>query len=226
MTVTQILNQAYSIYEGSTDYPVAGDEDFDLMLAFLQGGIRQWASEPHNWRELYTTLVDADPDDGAVITVVGQTEYDAPDNFVRPSSFFKVGSSYYAFLNPDKTTNTKRVDTSTPYFTIKGVPGAYKIVLNPTPTEAQTIAYDYYKEPTIPTTGSQTPEVPRPLYLVYHTLARLYEQDNRNDLVSFYESKQDEQLQLMVVENIKKPADHFQQIPDVGNRLYGSGFGV
>jgi hypothetical protein len=229
MTITSILNQVHEVYEGSTDYPVAGEDDFDLRLALLVGGIRQWADEPVNWRELYTTLSDqgSGTGTGTKVTTAGTTSYATPTNFVRPSSYVKVGDAYYGFSRLDTTTNTQRLDANSPYFTISGTPQAYKIGINPAPAESDlTIAYPYYREPTIPTLGTQTPEVPRPLYLVYHVLARLYEQDNRNDLVSFYESKQDEQRQLMVVENLKKPADHPNTIPDIGNRLYGSGFGL
>ena len=45
-------------------------------------------------------------------------------------------------------------------------------------------------------------------------------------MVNFYEQKMQEELQKMVIDHVSKPADHINAIANIGNRLYGTGFGI
>lgn len=223
MTTEQILQKVHRRYEGSTDYPESGDSDYDLRLALLGDGVEAWADENYPWVELYVTLADAATGDK---TTDGTAVIDCPTDFLRPATMLKIGNTYYSFQRKEKTINTLRQDSSAYYFTVVGSPGSKDIHVNPTPESGLTISYGYIKSATRPTTGSDIPQVPRPDYLTYYILAALYEQDYRNDMVNFYEQKMQEELQKMVIDHVSKPADHVNAIANIGNRLYGTGFGV
>lgn len=222
MTVDQILQKVHRRYEGSVDYPVSGDDDYDLRLALLGDGVESWADEPQNWKELYTPVSTSDGDK----TTDGTSTIDCPTNFLRPATMLQISNTYYTFQRKELTINTLRNDSGAYFFTVVGTPGAYDIQVNPTPATGLTITYDYIKTATRPTTGSEIPQVPNPNFLVYYILAALYEQDNRNDLVNFYEQKMAQEINKMVINHVRKPADHPNQILSIGNRLYGNGFGV
>lgn len=222
-TVDQVLQEVHRRYEGSVDYPVSGDDDYDLRLALCGDGTEAWASEPYNWTALYVDLADAGSGD---TTTDGTAIIDCPTNYLRPATMIKIGTKYYTFQRKDSTFNSLRTDSTTPFFTVTGDYGSMDITVNPTPETGLAVSYGYIKAPTRPTAGTDTVIVPRHKFLVYYILAALYEQDFRNDMVTFYEGKQSEEIARMTIDHVRKPADHPLQMIDIGNRLHGSGFGV
>ena len=64
-----------------------------------------------------------------------------------------------------------------------------------------------------------------PMFIVYYTLARLYEGDLRNDMVSLYEQKAKEVMDEMVILNEVPPFNHKYTMDDVSYQVDGIAFG-
>lgn len=223
---SEIQQIVHRLYEGSTDYPTSTESDYLLRRGYMNDAIRAWAFERSiKWRELYTNLSDAS--DGDKTTTSGDSILDAPTDFIEISSFLKIGDLYYTYMPNDKVLNALKQDSSKRFFYITGNgSGGYKINVNPAITSTgDTITYSYYKLPTLITATTDKPEMSKPYFCVYYTLARLHEQDLRNDLVTFYEDKAQKLLDEMVISNEIMPPMHKDNLNDLGYLVNGDGFG-
>lgn len=222
MNTTDILKAVHRLYAGDTSYPESGDDDYDLRFAFVEDAINAWATrgseENIDWKELFVSLADAN--DGDKEATSDTTSYTCPSDFVALSSKVKIGTTYYDVISPDKALLKQTTNSSDPFCWITGNEDVgYKINFNNPITG--TINYDYYKQPTIPTVGTEIPEMKRPYFIVHFILARLYELDGRNDLVTFHEGKMTNLLNTMVIDNELVPFGNSDQVEDIN----GGGFG-
>lgn len=224
-TLTQLQNIVHRIYEGNTSYPTEGSEDWDLRLGYMNDAISLWANEKGiNWRQLFINLSDASTGDKT--TVSTQTSYDLPDDFMWISSLVNVGGTYLQEIKHDEVMNALRNNSNSPFFYITGdSSGGNVLNINPAPTAGLTIDYSYYKEPTLLAAAANKPEMTKPYFIVYMTLARLYEQDLRNDLVTFYEDKAKNIMDEMVIENEIAPFNTSYALKDYDSDIFGGGFG-
>ena len=232
-TVTQLQQIIHRLYDGSTSYPSSGDEDWTLRLGFMNDAIDAWAFENNNikWRELYVNLSDAS--DGDKTTTDGTSQYSCPSDFISISSFLKITDSsgnkvWYPYIDNDEVMNTLRNDTQKKFFYITGNSSSgYKININPTPDETgSTISYSYYKKPTHLSDDSDKPEMSRPYFIVYYTLARLYELDQRENMVIFYETKAKSILDEMIIANEVPPFLNEFSLEDWDYKVNGEAFGL
>lgn len=229
MTVDQILQQIHRTYELNADYPASGEDDYALRLGLVNDAITKWSQqESVLWRELYTSLSAAST--GTKTTTINVSSYATPTDFASISSFPKItsatGSLYYPFAKNDEVMNLLRDSSSKQFFYISGKPGAYKINFNPAASATgNTISYDYYKTPAVMTSGSDVPEMSRPLYIVYDVLASLYEGDIRTDMVTKYLQLAKGVMDEMIVLNEVPPSFNSDQIDDLDYKLSGVRFG-
>lgn len=221
MTVKQILDRVYREYEKDADYLEFTDDDMVLWFDYLKDSLKEWVDEFQDLREVYTELSLAT--DGDKTTVSGQSDYDAPTNFIRPATFIKVGNNVYHYLPIEKTEYQKENYPDERWFSVKGYKGAFKIVIYPTPsTTGTTISYPYYKTITEPTGENSTVEITRPNYCVYYILRQLYLDDPINqNLAKEYEAKMIEEVRREKIERIRAVTGQRLKADDI----YGSGIG-
>jgi len=136
---------------------------------------------------------------------------------------YTTGVVYYQYKKLEDRLLSDRANPSERYYTITGKIGSYKLDLNPIPDQVGVITFDYYKKPTPLVNGSDVTEVPNPLYLVYYTVSRLYEQDNRSDLAQTYEQRATTVLNQMIVNNNTNPYSADQIITKLRNTSLGFG---
>lgn len=199
-SLTTIQQKIHLKYEGSTDYPESGSEDYLVRLGLINDKIHDWEDEGTEWKELYKTLQTAS--DGDKTTVDGTLDYDCPTNFIRPSSVVYINSLKYIYLPSEKVLETQQTDPSKRFFYITGKPGTYKINLSHDPDGAYPIYYSYRGSATELASAADVPEMSRPMYIVNGVLADLYEQDNRNDMVQLYSNRADENMEQMILDQV------------------------
>lgn len=224
MTLDDILTKIHIIYEGDTTYPSSGEEDYEVRLQMINDAIDEWAYlENTYWKELFTNLSDAATGDKTA--TASDNEYDAPSDFRFISSFLYITDTnnikhYYKYIKQDEVINYQAEYPSGKAFYITGKPTAYKInILNPV---AGTINYSYYKTPSHLSSSTDVPEMSNPLFIVYSVVAKLYELDNRNDLVSKYIQMANNALNQMIIENETAPFLHSTS----NTELFDYNFGI
>lgn len=229
LTLDNLQQIVHRLYEGNTSYPSSGEEDYELRTGFLNDGIEEWgdkgSAENIQWIELFADVQDSD---GDKVTVAGQTDYDAPTDFIEPSSYLEISGVYYPYISPDKVLMTLANNSSAQFYYITGNRNTgYKININPAPSASNVdINYNYYKSPTLLSTSSDQIEMRKPYFAVYHCLAKLYELDNRNDLLQLYEQKKKDIMDSMIIANEAYPSMHKFTVDDDANELDGTAFGV
>lgn len=221
-TALDIVQLVYRNYEGDTDYPDFEDDDMQLYFAHLQDSVDEWVNRFPRYREMFAYLSDAV--DGDKVTTPGEETIDAPANFVRPANYIRVGDKKLEYLPPEKM---GLFDGSMDeWFSVIGMPGAYKIVIHPTPASAQAVSYPYYKRLTKPTGQNSIVEVSRPFFCFYYIMNKLYLDDAQNkDLAAMYEDKMKEQERLERVQLAMTPTGTPNQAGDMNFLKFGSGFG-
>jgi hypothetical protein len=226
-TLTELQQKIHRTYEGDTDYPTSGDEDWTLRTGFINDSIDLWAFEGARngirWRELFVDLDDAADGD---TTTDATGVYDTPSDFREISSLVKIGDVYHDYISADKVLIQTNRDSSKRYFYITGnASTGHKLHINPTSSTGETISYSYYKTPTALSSGTDTVEISNPEFLVAKVLARLQELDFRNDLVTFYEDRATEIMEGMVIDNEIPPSFNENNLDDYGWLRSGEAFG-
>lgn len=221
MTLQIILQRIHQLYEGSTDYPASDSDDYALRLGLINQGESVWESEEVDWRELYAI---------ASTTTDGTSQIDAESDFIQPQGQLKIttaeGDVYYPYRRTRDAQLLVANNSSDKFYYITGTPGAYKININPTPEAGLTATYPYKKTVTHVSNSSDIPDMSRPLYLVYYTLAKLYELDGRNDMLSSYNNQAYDVMANMKIINEEMPPGHSDQLEDTDFQLTGGAFGV
>lgn len=225
MTLDQALQKIHRAYEQNVDYPESGEDDYNLRVGLIGDAIESWGTtENINWRELYQTLSSASTGDKT--TTASDAVYDMPTDFVRLATTVTINGIKYEFVKPENVKHTIDNVLKTHFYYITGTPTAYKLNVYPTPTETGlAIEYMYYKQPTRPTTGTDIIPMSMPDFVVYMTLARLYEGDTNDSKTVFYEQKAKGLLDQMIIANELPPANEPLSMGDTAYELQGSAFG-
>ena len=205
MTVIEALQQIYRTYEGDNDYPDFADSDMQLYFDHLKDALKAWVRKFPQYREVFDYLENAV--DGDKVTTPGQTTISAPSNFVKPATFITVGSRNLNYVPPQKMAQKDSEDPTSEYFSIIGFPGAFKIVIHPTPSVIETVNYPYYRTIDEPTGETSQLEISRPYYCIAYTLSKLYLDDPDNKgLVALYRDEMNEEEYQERLELAKVPA--------------------
>lgn len=220
MTVQEALEMVYRKYEGDTDYPEFIEDDMQLFFGLLKDSLIDWADKFPEARESFKELTDSSTGDKQ--TTSGNKTIDAPTNFIRPANKIYVGDKKLEYLPPQKMS----LFPTDEWFSVIGKPGAYKIVLNPTPTTILPVDYSYYGTLSVPTGETDVIDISRPLYCVFYILNSLYLDDPTNkDLASMYETKMKEEIRLEKVALAKTPTGTPNRVSGLSYLRNGAGFG-
>lgn len=179
MDFDSIFNAYYTQYRLEATIPASTEDEYIIAKRLANEALNRWAHYDNTyWKELFTTAVDS----GEVgSTISGTSAYDAPEDFVEGGGNVRLLDSNgnvfstYPILDPQDP-QFKSTSSQYAYFTGSPVDG-YVLNLNPTPgvSEAgKTIQYDYYKSPTLYTTGSDISEIPEPYFVVHRALANRF----------------------------------------------------
>jgi hypothetical protein len=179
MTTDEALQQIHILLEKNIDYPTVGDEDYTVRLALLKDAVQTWENEEGVlWNELFVSLADAA--DGDKETVAEQSDYDCPSDFKFPAGYLKIATNnFYPLVRPE---NVQKYDPNNGerYWYVTGNKATgYTYHLHPIPTVGgETINFNYYKNASLPTSGSSVLEMSDPQFAVYWALAELTKEEN------------------------------------------------
>ena len=178
--VEDAIEYLNTLYESDSTAPSSGDEDFTVWLALFNIAVSLWESEEGMlWKELFVKLADAS--DGDKTTVADDHSYTCPADF-------RFSASGWVWLGSGTNKTCLKVirqeeiqlygnDTSHwCYFLMDGTP---TLELNPNLTVegGYTISYNYYKNATKLTTGTNTFEMSDPMFAVYFALSELKKEE-------------------------------------------------
>jgi hypothetical protein len=225
MNYNEIFQQYYNLYRAEATTPDSTDDEYVIGMRFANDAIRRWASYDNTmWKELFGKSTD---DGNGQTTTAGTTDYDGPDDL-------RDLGGYIILRNTDGTIN-KRIPVLDPqqgqfrgessnyaYFT--GDPGnGYTIHFNSAPTESGlTIDFDYYKKPTLITSGSSKPQMSNPDFIVDHMLANRY-RASRNPYYGTAKRDAENKLAQMKMENDSGSWSNPWVIPDNSGTVWGGG---
>jgi len=214
LTVDQALKQIHREYEGDINYPDFNDDETQLRVGYLKDSIREWGDRFPKFRELFALLSDAP--DGTKQTSAGVTKYSCPTNFIRPSTWVKIGDKRLSYVPPEDMEKKLAANVSDEWFSVIGSPSKYKIVINPAPSGTSTIEYPYWRIPTQPALTTDILEISRPLFCIYYVLSKLFRDDDP-DRAKEFENKMDDQE--------RKERVALVQTPGQSNRVNTPGYG-
>lgn len=205
MNFTAIFTAYYTQYRGVATIPASTDNEYTIGLRLANEALTRWANYDNTfWQSLFTTAVDSGEVGNAIS---GTASYDAPEDFkagggkVRLLDSSSNTYSTYPILNPEDY-QFKGDTTKYAYFSGSPVEG-YTLHLNPTPgtnENGKAIQYDYYKNPTLYTTGSDISEIPNAYFIVHRMLANRFRTSRNPYYVDALRDAEDA-LRIMQMEN-------------------------
>lgn len=179
-TLTNAIGYLNYLYEGDTDPPASGDDDFTYWTGLLNIAVNTWENEEGVlWNELFVKLEDAA--DGDKTTSADDYSYALPTNFRFPASgyvWLGSGTSKTALkvIKQEELTALENNSENWCYFT----PTTLEINPNLTISAGETISYNYYKYATALSSGTDEFEMSDPMFAVYFTLAELRRDEGDN----------------------------------------------
>ena len=205
MTFDEIFEAYYTLYRAEATIPTDTDDEYTIALRLANEALTRWANYDNTyWRNLFTTAVESG-DVGTVTT--GVATYDAPEDFKEAGGNVKLLDSNsdlvqtYPILFPHEA-QFRNTQSTYAYFSGSPTEG-YVLNLNPTPTSAEngkTIEFDYYKSPTLYTTGSDVSEIPNAYFIVHRMLANRF-RASRNPYYEDALRDAEDALKIMKMEN-------------------------
>lgn len=210
-----------TLYNGSTDAPTEGDEDYTVWASLMCIGISLWEFEEGMlWKELFVKLADAS--DGTKTTTAGTYTYTVPTNFkFNASGYVWTGSgtnkTAFKVIRQEDLQLYENDSGKWCYFLMDTTP---TLEFNPncTLTTGDTISYNYYKTASQVTTGTSTFDMADPMFCVYYALSELKKEEGDTSSLTIATQK----LESMKTRNIM-PA--YWQEQTMNTRTKG-GFGI
>lgn len=223
MNYDEIFEQYYTAYRAEATAPDSTDDEYAIGLRFANNAIRRWASFDNTyWKELFTTAVT---ENEAQTTTAGVDTYDMPSNY-------RAIGGYVRLLDADGVVKRKipLVDPqegqflgdSSDYCWVSGDPNNGAVLrFNVAPiASGETIEFDYYKSPTLLTTGSSVPEMYDPDFIVDHMLALRY-RASRNPYYNTAKRDAENKLGQMKMTNDSGSWANPWTIPDRSGSIWG-----
>ena len=172
-TLDDAISYLNTLFEGDSEPPVSGDEDYTVWTGLLNIGINLWEMEEGVlWKQLFIKLEDAP--DGDKTTVASQWSYDLPALFQFPAvGYVWLGAGNqktpYKVMPIEKIQLLENDGGNWCYFTETTLEFNPNIQMD----GGHIISYNYYKFASSLTTGSSTFEMADPFYAVYYALSEL-----------------------------------------------------
>jgi hypothetical protein len=206
MTYEEIFEAYYSLYRGEAQIPSSEEDEYLVGIPLANEAINRWANYDNTmWKELFTTLQDADDGDK---TVTAGTDYNCPEDMKTVGGYVAVRNSDGATVRRYKIVEPQEAQfrgDSTSYAFFTGDPGnGYVMHLNPAPDSTiigMDIDYVYYKKPTLfTTTSGDATEMPQPYFIVHRMLANRF-RTSRNPYYGSAKTDAEDVLRTMQLEN-------------------------
>lgn len=227
MTFDQIFAQYYNLYRAEATTPDSSDDEYTIAMRFANDAVRRWANYDNTmWKELFTNTSLAGT--GATLSTTSGTA-----NYAAPTAMNQLGG-YIRLLNADGTTNS-RIPVVDPqegqfmgdnanYAWLTGnSSNGFTLRFNKAPTTTGlTIEYDYYKTPTLFTTGSSKTEMGNPDFIVDHMLANRF-RASRNPYYGTAKRDAENKLAQMKMANDSGSWSNPWTIPDRSGTIWGGG---
>lgn len=182
MTLDQIVQAAYSLYEGDPDTPSSSEDEYSLATRYANAGINMWFREGGMlWNELWVNLTSAATGDKT--TSDGDTSYDCPTDMHFPGGYVRLVDSegiskYYSVIPQSKVQLLDDRSANVCWFSGNPKTGYDLHFLND-PDGTYTITYEYYKTPTELSSTTDVPEMADPYFIVWFVVWRLYKNDGQ-----------------------------------------------
>lgn len=227
MTITNIMENVYKIYDGETGALDNDSEDFQIRLALANQAINVWETqEGMVWNELFTTESGTTAD--------SDYDYDLSSNFISPAGFLRIydannNATIYKYKRPEEFYITQDQESNTRMYTITGGDGSRVLIINPTPSTASgtaglTYKLDYYKRATTYSTGEESTEIEMsdPWFVIHWILAQLYADDENTTKLQIHQPIATQKLSNMRIRNEVNPFGNPNALQDTT----WTGFGV
>ena len=213
-TLTDAISYINTLLELDSDPPASGDEDYTVWKNLINVAIDLWEHEEGIlWKDLFVQLTNATG--GEKTTVAGQHAYDVPTDFkFLNSGYVWVDDTPFPVIRIEDLQLYDQNTTNWCYFTKTHL----NFNQNLTITAGGTIKYNYYKNATAVSTGTDTFEMSDPMFVVYYTVAQLTKEEGNAESLSMASQK----LEAMKVRN-EAPA--YYQDNSMLNPT-GEGFGI
>lgn len=229
MTLNSIQAAIHALYEGDTDTPTSGDDDYTLRTSIVNAGINRWEHEEGVlWNELWVSLDDAV--DGTKTTSAATYSYSCPTDFRFPGGYVRLvdsnsQSTYFSVIPVEKAQLYDNENKNICWFTGNPQDG-YKVNFLDTQTASQTISYEYYKTADTLSSSTDVPEMVDPYFLVYFAVSRLFELDGQfpSSTKAFQEAEA--RLSQMKVRNMQSTWYQDARVEDWSTEQGVGGFGV
>lgn len=226
MTLNQFQQYLHALYQGDSNTPESGDDDFTYRTSLLVSSIHDWDNEPGIfWAELWkmNSTAQTQTTNGVATTFTASTDFRFPGGFVRlvnssgNSTFYKVKRAQEIELLRNQTEEVC-------WFTGNEKDG-FTLNFLSAPATGLTVDYPYYKKPYEPSTGSHVIEMADPWFALYTALAKLHEQDGEGDRALLALQKANSRMANMRIRNELPVWFQENSIPDRNFSTGSGGFG-
>ena len=227
MNYDEIFAAYYSLYRAEAQIPSSEEDEYLVGIPLANEAVNRWANYDNTmWKELFTTLQDADDGDK---TVNSSTDYTCPEDLKTVGGYVVVRNADGALVRRYPVIDAQEAQfrgDSSHYAYFTGDPGnGYTMHLNPAPDDAViggSIDYIYYKKPTTFTaTGGETTEMPQPYFIVHRMLANRF-RSSRNPYYGSAKTDAEDVLRTMQLENNSGSWANPWTVKDTSGTSWGS----
>lgn len=227
MTFNEIFAAYYTQYRGEAQIPDSTDDEYIVALELANEAINHWKNyDATYWNELWTTHTADGTGDQTL--AANTTEYTLSTAMREIGGDVRVKDSDGKLLKTYKLIEPHEKQfqsTEGSYCWLTGYPGNFVLNLNKAPDTSlvgQNFDFDFYKEPTEFTTGTDTTEMSNPYFIVHHILANRF-RASRN-WTAYQTAKRDSEnaLKVMQMDNNSGSWSNPWKVADNS----GSSFGV
>lgn len=222
MTLDNAINRITLFYESDNQVLNSSEDDYEIRQNFLNAAIDLWSTQ-EKWNELFVVPDSFDTTDGT------STQYDLPSDFMKMSGYVRLnssttGSSYYEEIPSHKRQMYDNNTSAKKYFLTGNSNDGFKINFLTAPDSGYTIYYEYYRQPTLLSSGTDEFEMSDPMFAIYFAVSRLYEGDgNTNKALKAYQEANGI-LEAMILKNNSSGWMQDSRIPDSDSSTGGFGF--
>lgn len=179
--LTDVIRYINTLYEGDSDPPTSGDEDFAYWVSLVNIAIDLWENEEGVlWKELFVPNVQ-NSTSGDKQTIADTHSYSLPNDFRFPASgivWLGSGSSKTPIkvISPEESQLYSNSGDYVCWFT------GTTLEFNPNMniTGGYDINYGYYKYASRVSNGSDIIEMADPMFTVYYALSELRRDEGDN----------------------------------------------
>lgn len=227
MDFDSIFEAYYTQFRADSDVPEAGDDEYTVGLRLANEAINKWRVYDNTfWKELFTTS-QLTSTGGTVTISTGVKTYDAPTAFAVAGGNVRIIDSAgqvvdrYPIIEPHEGQFKSELGK---YAFFTGNPkDGYTLNLSTAPPSSlngRGILYDYYKKPTLFTTGTDVTEMADPYFIVHRMLASQF-RAARNPYYSSAKSDAEDSLRQMQLTNNSGTWANPFEIADTSGTTWG-----